>query len=248
MAETATEKVVLVTGGSRGIGASIVRRLAADGARVFFTYNASADRANALISELGGAARVEAVKADISKAEDVEALIKHVSEAAGRIDVLVNNAGITRDTLLMRMSEEDWDAVLTTNLKGAFLMCKAVSRPMMRQRSGRIINIGSIVGLAGNAGQVNYSASKAGLVGLTKSLAKELASRNILVNCIAPGYVQTDMTDKLGEKQIADLTNSIPLRRSAQAEEIAGVVAFFASDDASYLTGQVLNADGGLAL
>jgi 3-oxoacyl-[acyl-carrier protein] reductase len=167
---------------------------------------------------------------------------------SGRIDVLVNNAGITKDTLLMRMTEQDWDDVLNTNLKGAFLCCKAVARPMMSQRSGRIINISSIVGLRGNAGQVNYSSSKAGMIGLTKSLAQELASRNILVNCIAPGYIETDMTDKLNDDQRKAFADKIPLKRAAKPEEVANVVSFFANADSTYVTGQVIAVDGGLAM
>jgi 3-oxoacyl-[acyl-carrier protein] reductase len=237
-------KVVLVTGGSRGIGEAIVRRMAEEGAKVFATYNSNPQRAEAMEKELGGSVRF--LKADVADEQSVKELVDQVLQEAGRVDVLINNAGITRDNLLMRMSSEDWDAVLNTNLKGAFLCAKAVCRTMMSQRRGKIINIGSIVGLSGNAGQANYSSSKAGLVGLTKSLAKELSSRNILVNCIAPGYVETEMTDKLTDEQRQAFLNIIPLKRAAKADELAGVVAFFASDDANYITGQVVNVDGGL--
>lgn len=240
-------KIALVTGGSRGIGEAIVRRLVADGATVFFTYNSSPDKANAIASELGATA----LQADVANADSVANLVKtvleHPANSTKRIDILVNNAGITKDTLVLRMSESDWDSVIDTNLKGAFLMSKALTKPMMSQRAGKIINIGSIVGITGNAGQVNYSASKAGLIGLTKSFAKELASRNILVNCVAPGYIDTDMTAKISDEQKKALQNSIPLGRTAQPTEIASVVAFLASDDASYITAQTIVVDGGLA-
>jgi len=240
-------KIALVTGGSRGIGEAIVRRLSAEGATVYFTYNSSPDKASALAQELS----VHAVQADVANADSVNNLIKtvleHPTNTAKRIDILVNNAGITKDTLVLRMSENDWDSVIDTNLKGAFLTSKAVCKPMMSQRAGKIINIGSIVGITGNAGQVNYAASKAGLIGLTKSFAKELSSRNILVNCVAPGYIDTDMTAKISDEQKKALQSSIPLGRTAQPSEIASVVAFLASDDASYITAQTIVVDGGLA-
>jgi len=244
-----TGKVFVVTGGSRGIGESIVRTLAAQGATVYSTYNANADRATEITNEIvrdGGS--VHYMSVDVSKEEAVKGFIDHVVQEAGRIDGLVNNAGITRDGLIMRMSSKDWEDVLQTNLTGVFYTCRAVARPMMSQRTGRIVNIGSIVGLGGNAGQVNYSAAKAGLVGLTRSLARELASRNILVNCIAPGYVETDMTDKLTDDQKKAFSDSIPLKRSAKAVEIANVVSFFLAEQSSYITGQVINVDGGLAM
>ncbi|MBK9249195.1 MAG: 3-oxoacyl-[acyl-carrier-protein] reductase [Ignavibacteria bacterium] len=242
-------KVAIVTGGSRGIGEAIVRRLASEGARVYATYISNPERAKNIQDELTKDGQsVRFIQADVSNEQSVKELIDEVVKEVGRIDVLVNNAGITRDTLLMRMSETDWDDVLDTNLKGAFLTCKSVCRTMMSQRKGRIINIGSIVGINGNPGQANYCASKAGLIGLTKSLAKELSSRNILVNCIAPGFVETDMTDKLTEEQRAGFSTQIPLKRAAKSEEIASVVAFFVSDDSSYITGQVLCVDGGLAM
>lgn len=243
-------KVIIVTGGSRGIGEAIVRKLANEGARVFFTFNYNEEKANSIASEISSneIGQAMAIKADVSQMDSVTALVNSVLASAGRIDGLVNNAGITKDNLMLRMSESDWDSVIDTNLKGTFLCCKAVCKTMMSQRSGRIINIGSIVGLMGNAGQANYSASKSGLVGLTKSLAKELGSRNILVNCIAPGYVGTDMTEKLSDEQKQTFLNSIPLRRAANASDIASVVAFFLSEDSAYITGQVLNVDGGLAM
>ena len=243
------KQVAVVTGGSRGIGEGIVRRLCKDGYVVHSTYRSNEEHANAIAEDIkknGG--EVTFHHADISQEESAQNLIETVVTAEGRIDALVNNAGITRDGLIMRMSTQDWNDVIQTNLTGVFHLCKAVTRPMMRQRAGRIVNLGSIVGLTGNAGQVNYSAAKAGLVGLTKSMAKELASRNVLVNCVAPGYVDTDMTQKLTEEQRKAFTEFIPLSRSASVEEIAGVVSFFLSDDSSYITGQVINVDGGLAM
>lgn len=242
-------KVAIVTGGSRGIGEAIVRRLAAEGARVYATFNSNEEKAKVIQDELNGIGlSVRFLRVEVSSEQSVKELVDEVIKEVGRIDVLINNAGITRDTLLMRMSEKDWDDVIDTNLKGAFLCCKAVCRTMMSQRKGKIINIGSIVGINGNPGQVNYCSSKAGIIGLTKSLAKELASRNILVNCIAPGYVATDMTEKLTEEQRSAFSTMIPLKRAAQVEEIASVVAFFMSDDANYITGQVLSVDGGLVM
>jgi 3-oxoacyl-[acyl-carrier protein] reductase len=242
-------KFALVTGGSRGIGEAIVRRLAADGATVFFTYNAGADRANALVHELASqGATTQAFQADVANADSVANLFKAIGELAKRLDILVNNAGITKDGLIMRMSEADWDSVVDTNLKGAFFTCKAAARVMMSQRYGRIINIGSVVGVIGNPGQANYVSSKAGLMGLTKSLARELSSRNILVNCIAPGYINTEMTEKMTDDQKKAMADSIPLGRIAEPTEIAAVVAFLASDDASYITGQTLSVDGGMAM
>jgi 3-oxoacyl-[acyl-carrier protein] reductase len=243
------DKVIVVTGGSRGIGAAIVTHLAYLGYTVYGTYNSNPEQAQLLATHLTNeGAQVHFIQMNVASEESVRLGFEHIVKEKGRIDGLVNNAGITKDTLLIRMSEQDWDDVLDTNLKGAFLCSKAVSRPMMSQRSGRIINISSIVGLRGNAGQVNYSSSKAGMIGLTKSLAQELASRNILVNCIAPGYIETDMTEKLNEEQRKAFSDKIPLKRSAKPKEIASVVSFFLNEESSYITGQVLCVDGGLAM
>lgn len=242
-------KVAIVTGGSRGIGEAIVRRLAQEGARVYATFNSNGEKALAIEQELNNSgASVRFISADISNEDSVKNLMDTVINETGRIDVLVNNAGMTRDNLLMRMSTQEWDDVINTNLKGVFLCCKAVTRTMMSQRKGKIVNVSSIVGFTGNAGQANYVAAKAGVIGFTKSLAKELSSRNILVNCIAPGYVETDMTQKLSEQQKQSFLDIIPLRRAAQADEIASVVAFLVSDDANYITGQTIAVDGGLTM
>lgn len=244
-----TGKIALITGGSRGIGESIVRRFTQDGASVAFTYNGSAGRAMALAEELTTAGfMVSAHRADIANADAVTALFKEVTDRYQRLDILVNNAGVTKDGLVLRMSEADWDFVIDTNLKGTFLCCKAAARIMMGQRYGKIINISSVVGIAGNPGQVNYVSSKAGVIGMTKSLAKELASRNILVNCVAPGYIKTEMTDKLTEDQKKTILQAIPLGRIAESPEIASVVSFLASEDAAYITGQTISVDGGMAM
>ncbi|MDH4069738.1 MAG: 3-oxoacyl-[acyl-carrier-protein] reductase [Ignavibacteria bacterium] len=242
-------RIALVTGGGRGIGKAIVRALAADGIRTAFTYKSSAAPAEELVRELTGAGHTaKAFQSDAADLSSAASVVESVVKEWGRIDILVNNAGITRDGLLMRMSEEDWDAVLENNLKSVFNYTKAVCRPMMSQRSGRIINITSIVGITGNAGQANYSASKAGIIGFTKSVAKELGSRNIQCNALAPGYVETDMTGALTGEQRKVLTDMIPLKRTAQPEEIASVVLFLASQGSAYMTGQVLCVDGGMAL
>jgi 3-oxoacyl-[acyl-carrier protein] reductase len=244
-----TDKVALVTGGSRGIGRAICLELAAQGAKVVVNYAGSqgaAEETVALIKQNGGDAI--SVQGDVAASADAEAMVSATIEAFGRIDILVNNAGITRDNLLMRMKEEDWDAVINTNLKGVFNCTKAVTRPMMKQRFGRIINITSVVGIVGNPGQANYVSAKAGVIGLTKSNAKELASRGITVNAVAPGYIETDMTGQLGEEVKTKLFETIPLARLGRPEDIANVVAFLSSDKSNYMTGQVLNVDGGMVM
>ena len=242
-------KIALVTGGSRGIGASIVEHLVKEGADVAFTYLSSPDRATALVDQLQShGVRVKAYQSNASDHTQCKDLIAQVIQDFGKIDILVNNAGITRDNLLVRMTEEQWDEVLDSNLKSAFNLCKYVLTPMMRQRSGSIINISSVVGVFGNAGQANYAASKAGMIGFTKSIAKEVASRNIRCNAIAPGFIETEMTHVLDEKTKENFLKSIPLGRLAQASEVAQVVSFLASDQSSYITGQVISVCGGLCI
>jgi len=246
-----TDRVALVTGASRGIGRAIALKLASLGAKVAVNYYTNEDGADAqdVIKEIasqGGEAI--ALQGDVRDADQAEGLVKKTLEAFGRLDILVNNAGITRDTLLMRMKESDWDLVIDTNLKGAFNVTKAAHRPMLKQRYGRIINISSVSGLVGQAGQANYSASKAGLVGFTKAVAKELASRNITVNAIAPGYVPTDLTADLAPELVEMFLQFTPMGRPGTPEEIANAVAFFASEEASYITGQVLSVDGGMMM
>jgi len=242
-------KVALVTGGSRGIGRAVAIRLAQSGAKIAFSYHSNHEAAQTVLGELkGGGAHAMAVAGDVGSASDVERLVNATLEAFGRIDVLVNNAGITRDTLLMRMSEEDWDAVLDTNLKSTFLMTKAVVRGMLRQRSGRIVNITSVSGILGNAGQANYAASKAGMIGFTRSIAREVASRGITVNAVAPGFIETDIWANVSESARAAILNMAPLGTIGKPEDVAEAVAFLASDAARYITGQTLNVDGGLVM
>ena len=248
MSET-QKRVAVVTGGSRGIGRAVCVALAKQGCQVVVNCQhgiEAAEETAALCREKGVDAIT--VQADVSAQEGCDALFKAAAEAFGRVDILVNNAGVTRDNLIMRLSEEDYDKVLNTNLKGAFLCCKAASRLMMRQRYGRIVNLSSVVGLRGNAGQTAYAASKAGIVGLTKSLAKELASRGVTANAVAPGYIETDMTAALPEATRAAMVQGIPAARPGKPEEVARAVAFLASEESGYITGQVLRVDGGMAM
>ena len=240
------DKVVLITGGSRGIGEGIVRAFNKHGATVAFTYRSSADRANAIIAELEGNAPVSAYQSNAANHQEAQELISTVIDTYGKIDVLINNAGVTRDTLLMRMSEDQWDVVMENNLKSVFNLTKHVLRPMMKNRSGRIINLSSVVGVFGNAGQANYAASKAGIIGFTKSIAKEVGSRNITSNAIAPGFIQTDMTDELDEKTRDAYMAKVPLKRFGKVDEIAETCVFLASDAGSYITGQTISVCGGL--
>lgn len=242
-------KVALVTGASRGIGRAVAISLARIGATVVINYagnQKAAEEVEKEIHSLGGKAIL--IQADVSKAEAVDGMIKSIVEQCGRIDILVNNAGITRDTLLMRMKESDWDDVINTNLKGNFLCTKAVSKIMMKQRAGKIVNMTSVVGLMGNAGQANYAAAKAGVIGFTKSMAKELAGRGINVNAVAPGFIATDMTATLSDQVKEDLSKAIPLSRLGEADDVAKAVMFLVSDYASYITGQTLNVDGGMVM
>ena len=242
-------KCALVTGGSRGIGRAVCLELARQGARVAVNYAGNAAAAEETVKacqDLG--AEAFAIQADVADAAACDAMVKEVLSRFGRVDILVNNAGVTRDGLMLTMKESDWDTVLDTNLKGAFQCMKAVYRPMMKQKYGRVVNLSSIVGVRGNAGQANYAASKAGLIGLTKSMAKELAARNVTVNAVAPGFLDTDMTAALPEKAREAMLASIPMGRLGQAEDVARAVAFFAGDESAYVTGQVLCVDGGMAV
>lgn len=243
------EKVVLVTGGSRGIGRACAQRFAQEGARVALCAR-SGDAATQAADDIAQAtgAIVRGYQTDISDSDSVDALIAAVGEDLGGLHVLVNNAGITKDGLLMRMKNDDWDAVVRTNLNGTFYCCRAASRGLIKQRYGRIINLSSIVGVRGQGGQANYAAAKAGIIGFTKALAQELASRNITANVVAPGYIQTDMTAALGEKVLEEMTKRIPAARAGSPEEVAAAVAFLASDEAAYITGHVLSIDGGLGM
>lgn len=242
-------KTAVVTGGSRGIGRAVCLELAKGGANVVLCYAGNESAAAETVSACEAlGAKALSVKCDVADSAQVKKLMDEAIKAFGRIDILVNNAGITRDGLLMMMKEEDFDAVLSANLKGTFLCMKAVSRTMMKQRYGRIVNLSSVVGLRGNAGQVNYAASKAGVIGMTKSLAKELASRGVTVNAVAPGFIDTDMTAAMPEAAKTATLASIPMQRLGAPEDIAKAVAFLASDDAAYITGQVLAVDGGMAM
>lgn len=242
-------RTAIVTGGSRGIGRAVCVALAKQGVQVVVNYCHGEQAANETVAlcEQAGVKAI-AVQADVSTAEGVKKLFEEAVSAFGRVDILVNNAGITRDNLILRLSEEDFDKVLDTNLKSAFLCCKEAARRMVRQRYGRIINLSSVVALRGNAGQTNYAASKAGLIGLTKSLARELASRNVTVNAIAPGFIMTDMTAALPEAVQAEMCKGIPAGRAGQPEDVANAVTFLAAEQSSYLTGQVLCVDGGMAM
>jgi len=242
-------KVALVTGASRGIGKAIALKLAEEGAKVAINFAgnlAKAEEVKAEIESFGGEAML--VQGDVSNFETVNEFVKKVIDAWGRIDILVNNAGITRDNLLLKMTEADFDAVIATNLKGVFNCTKAVTKLMMKQRSGRIVNMSSVVALNGNISQANYAAAKAGIIGFTKSAAKELASRGVTVNAVAPGFIETDMTDALNDKVKTAMIDTIPLGRSGKPEDIAGAVAFLVSEDAAYITGQVICVDGGMAI
>lgn len=247
--ENIAVKTALVTGASRGIGAAIAKKLAARGFMVIINYghsSAAAEEVKNQIEQAGGQAVL--MQGDVSSGDDVDRMFKDIKKTWGRLDVLVNNAGINRDTLLVRMKEDQWDAVLSTDLKSVFFTTKAAASLMMRQRSGSIINIASVVGITGNAGQANYAAAKAGVIGFTKSAAKELAARGLRVNAIAPGFIETDMTDAIPEKIREGMLETIPLRRGGKAEDVANAVAFLASDDAGYITGQVLKVDGGMVM
>lgn len=243
------DKVAIVTGGTRGIGRAIALKLADHGANIVINYRNSdkeAEELKGILEEKG--VKVLAVKCDISNFEDSKNLMDKCKEVFGKIDILVNNAGITKDTLIMRMKEEDFDNVIDVNLKGTFNCAKHASAIMLKQRFGKIINMTSVVGIAGNAGQVNYAASKAGVIGLTKSLAKELGSRGITVNAVAPGFINTDMTASLSEKVKDEASKNIPLKRLGDPEDVANLVGFLASDAANYITGQVINVDGGMVM
>ena len=242
-----TGKIALVTGASRGIGKQIAITLAKNGATVIVNYNGSKERADEVVNEItaeGGSA--EAVQCNVADNDACAEMVKYILDKYKRVDILVNNAGITKDNLLMRMSEEDFDAVLDTNLKGTFHTIHHLSRAFLKQRSGKIINISSVSGVMGNAGQANYSASKAGVIGLTKSVARELASRGICVNAVAPGFIESDMTDALSEDAKKGILSTIPMGRAGQAKEVADLVLFLAGSSSDYITGQVININGGM--
>jgi 3-oxoacyl-[acyl-carrier protein] reductase len=242
-----TGKVALVTGGARGIGRAIVEKLIDNGCKIVIA-DVLDDAGNQTVAELSGRGDVVFVHCDVTSAANAQTAVDHAVAKFGTLDILVNNAGIAKDALLIRMTESDWDRVLTINLKGAFLMTQAASRVMMKARSGRIVNISSVVGLMGNAGQGNYAASKAGLIGFTKSIAKELAGRNVTVNAVAPGYISTEMTESLPEAAKQAFLADIPLKRAGLPEDVANAVLFFAADESTYITGQVLPVCGGLLM
>ena len=237
-------KVALVTGGSRGIGAAISRELADAGAHVAVNYRAGQEAAETIAGEISGLA----VQADVSSADEVQSLVERVESEFGDLDILVNNAGVTRDTLIARMSDEDWETVIDTNLRGTFNTARAVARKMLRRRSGAIVNLSSVVGVHGNPGQANYAASKAGIIGLTKALARELGSRSVRVNAIAPGYISPELTDVLNEEQRGLILGNTPLARLGEPEDVARAVRFLCSDEAAFITGEVLLVDGGLGM
>ncbi|MFN4085878.1 MAG: 3-oxoacyl-[acyl-carrier-protein] reductase [Spirosomataceae bacterium] len=243
------DKVVLVTGASRGIGRAIATHLASQGANIAFTYLSSVEKGEALAAELEAlGVKAKGYRSDASEFNAAESLVNDVVQDFGQLDVLINNAGITRDTLLMRMTEDQWDEVMRVNLKSVFNLTKAATKPMMRARKGSIIQISSVVGLMGNAGQANYAASKAGMIGFTKSIAKELGSRNIRCNAIAPGFIETEMTGELNQDQLAEWLKNIPLKRAGNGEDIANACLFLASDLSTYITGQTLVVDGGMVM
>ncbi|MDZ7763555.1 MAG: 3-oxoacyl-[acyl-carrier-protein] reductase [Melioribacteraceae bacterium] len=240
-------KKALITGGTRGIGKAIVEHFLSEGCEVVFTYQNSEEAAKEIVNK-HPKSKIYSFKADASKFNEAEETVKFALEKLGHLDILVNNAGITKDNLLLRMTEDDFDSVIQANLKSVFNYTKAVIKPMMGKRYGKIINISSVVGLIGNPGQANYVASKAGVVGLTKSTAKEFASRNICVNAVAPGFIESNMTDKLNDKQKENITSAIPLKRIGKGEDVAKVVAFLASPDSDYITGQTIAVDGGMVM
>ncbi|OIJ13199.1 3-oxoacyl-[acyl-carrier-protein] reductase [Anaerobacillus alkalilacustris] len=242
-------KVALVTGASRGIGKAIALELARQGAKVAVNFAGNQQKAEEVVAEIKAlGSDAIAIKADVANADEVNMMVKETIDAFGSLEILVNNAGITRDGLIMRMKEDDWDAVINTNLKGVFNCSKAVTRQMMKQRFGKIVNISSVVGVLGNAGQANYVAAKAGVIGLTKTLARELANRNITVNAVAPGFIETDMTEELSTEIKQELLKQIPLAKLGSAEDIASAVRFLVSDEANYMTGQTLHVDGGMVM
>lgn len=243
------DKVAVVTGASRGIGRAIALELAGKGADVVVNYANNTEKAEEVVREIEGMGRKSvSIRADIRNGKQMKDMVKEVVQSFGKVDILVNNAGVTKDNLIMRMKEEDFDDVIDTNLKGVFNCTKAVSRQMMKQKQGKIINVASIVGVAGNPGQANYVAAKAGVIGLTKTTALEFASRNILVNAVAPGFITTEMTDVLSDEQKEGMLDMIPLNKLGEAEDVAKVVRFLASDDADYITGQTIHIDGGMVM